>query len=80
MQALESRVQLAQKRKRHRGIRSAYPRNGQAQSARRESSTGRPYPHAQSSSSGTQQDHIKKCQIALNLQPVSIPTRSNSSP
>ena len=28
----------------------------------------RPYPHAQSSSSGTQQDHMKKCQIALNLR------------
>ena len=35
----------------------------------------RPYPHAQSSSSGTQQDHMKKCQIALNLRTVSIPAR-----
>ncbi len=75
MQALESRVQLAQKRK-SPGDWLVYPRNGQAQKrSPRILNWVRPYPHAQSSSSGTQQDHMKKCQIALNLRTVSIPAR-----
>jgi len=76
MQALESRVQLGQKRTLRRDLFSistkwaalkVLPANPQLVARSKFQLR-----HAA--------DHIKKCQTALNLRPMSIPTRTNFFP